>query len=205
MRKISLKKAYLSYAEHFSSLFQKRMVVDMKVGTINVKRNYQIAQIVLDVVAVLIIVVTAQCILSFGKYIANQNQLILNYNSSGEGVTVWQWNLIWLFVDAIVVAVSLVMIYKSKKMPKKYIVTEENAQQYNDIYITAVACVRIPVLLAVFELMAMHQSVMTGSTENIFTLQIPLDILFSIIIIRFSLHRVKASQPKPKEIIFKEN
>ena len=100
---------------------------------------------------------------------------------------------------------DLVMIYKSKKMPKKYIVTEENAQKYSDIYITAVTCVRIPVLLAVFELMAMQQSVMTGNTTNIFTLQIPLDILLSIILIRFSLHRVKAGQPKPKEVTFKDN
>ncbi len=177
----------------------------MKIGTIKVKRNYQIAQMVLDAVAVLIIVATVQCVLSFGEFITNQNQLILSVNSEIEGLVAWQWNLIWILVDAAVAAVSLVMIYKSKKMPVKYTVTEENAQKYSDIYITAVTCVRIPVLLAVFELMAMHQSVMTGNTKNIFTLQIPLDILLSIIIVRFSLHRVKASQPKPKEVTFKDN
>ncbi len=177
----------------------------MKIGTIKVKRNYQIAQMVLDAVAVLIIVATVQCVLSFGEYITSQNQLILSVNSEIEGLVTWQWNLIWIFVDAAVAAVSLVMIYKSKKMPKKYIVTEENAQKYSDIYRTAVTCVRIPVLLAVFELMAMQQSVMTGNTTNIFTLQIPLDILLSIILIRFSLHRVKAGQPKPKEVTFKDN
>ena len=177
----------------------------MKIGTIKVKRNYQIAQMVLDAVAVLIIVATVQCVLSFGEYITSQNQLILSVNSEIEGLVTWQWNLIWIFVDAAVAAVSLVMIYKSKKMPKKYIVTEENAQKYSDIYITAVTCVRIPVLLAVFELMAMQQSVMTGNTTNIFTLQIPLDILLSIILISFSLHRVKAGQPKPKEVKFKDN
>lgn len=90
----------------------------MKIGTIKVKRNYQIAQMVLDAVAVLIIVATVQCVLSFGEYITSQNQLILSVNSEIEGLVTWQWNLIWIFVDAAVAAVSLVMIYKSKKCPR---------------------------------------------------------------------------------------
>ena len=177
----------------------------MKIGNIKVKRNYQIAQMVLDAVALLIMVAIFQCVMSFGDFITSQNKLILSVNSDIEGLVVWQWNLIWIFAAAAVAAVSLVMIYKPKKLPKKYTVTEENAQKYSDIVITAITCVRIPVLLAVFEMMAMHQSIMTGNTKNIFTLQIPLDILLSIIIIRFSLHRVKACQPQPKEITFKED
>lgn len=177
----------------------------MKVGTIKVKRNYQIAQMVLDAVAALITVAIFQCVMSFGDFITSQNQLILSVNGSVQGLVVWQWNLIWIFIAAAVIAVSLVMIYKPKRLPKKYTVTEENAQKYSDILITAVTCVRIPALLAVFEMMAMHQSIMTGNTKNIFTLQIPLDIVLAIIIIRFSVHRVKASQPKPKEITFKES
>lgn len=171
----------------------------MKIGTIKVKRNYQIAQMVLDAVAVLIVIAIVQCIISFGDFITTQNALILSVNSSVEGLVVWQLNLIWIAAAAAVVAVSLVMIYKPKKMPKKYIVNENNAQKYSDIYITAVTCVRIPALLAVFELMAMHQSIMTGNTENIITLQIPLDILLAVIIIRFSIHRIIAIQPKPEE------
>lgn len=177
----------------------------MKVGTIKVKRNYQIAQMVLDALALLIMVAIYQCVISFGEFITSQNKLILSANSEVKGLVEWRWNLIWILAAAAVAAVSLVMIYKPKKMPKKYTVTEENAQKYSDIYITAVTCVRVPALLAVFEMMAMHQSIMTGNTDNIFTLQIPLDIFASIIIIRFSLHRVKACEPKPKEITFKEN
>lgn len=179
----------------------------MKIGTIKVKRNYQIAQMVLDAVAALILVAIIQCVMSFGDFITSQNQLILSVNSEIEGLVVWQWNLIWIAAAAAVVAVSLVMIYKPRKMPKKYIVNGDNAQKYSDIVITAITCVRIPALLAVFELMAMHQSIIIGNTKNIFTLQIPLDILLSIIIIRFSLHRIKVIQPKQdeKEIKLKEN
>lgn len=179
----------------------------MKIGTIKVKRNYQIAQMVLDAVAALILTAIVQCIVSFGDFITSQNQLILSVNNEIGGLVVWQWNLIWIAAAAAVVAVSLVMIYKPRKLPKKYIVNEDNAQKYSDIVITAITCVRIPALLAVFELMAMHQSIMTGNTSNIFTLQIPMDILLSVIIIRFSLHRIKLIQPKreDKEIRLKEN
>lgn len=179
----------------------------MKIGTIKVKRNYQIAQMVLDAVAALILAATVQCIMSFGDFITSRNQVILSNNNEVKGLVVWQWNLIWIAAAAAVVAVSLVMIYKPRKMPKKYIVNEDNAQKYSDIVITAITCVRIPALLAVFELMAMHQSIMTGNTSNIFTLQIPMDILLSVIIIRFSLHRIKLIQPKreDKEIRLKEN
>ena len=178
----------------------------MKVGELKVKRNYQIAQMVLDAVSAIIMIVIVRSVLSFGEFIDEKNALIKNSNSDITGLVVWQWNLIWILVAAAVIAVSLVMIYKPRKMPKKYIVNRENAQKYSDIVITAITCVRIPFLLAVFEGMCIHQSVMMRQ-YNVFTLQIPLDILLTVIIIRFSIHRVKAIQPKKdeKEITIRED
>ena len=49
----------------------------MKIGTIKVKRNYQIAQMVLDAVAVIIFIVIVQCVLSFGAFITEKNEEIL--------------------------------------------------------------------------------------------------------------------------------
>ena len=97
-------------------------------------------------------------------------------------------------------------LFAGKNAPK-YVITKATVQKYSDIVITAITCVRIPVLLAVFEGMCIHQSVMVGNTDGIFTLQIPLDILLSVIIIRFSMHRVRILQPKPeeKEITIKES
>lgn len=171
----------------------------MKVGEFKVKRNYLIAQMVLDAVALIIIFVIGKCIFSFGQFIEQQNKLIHNSNSQVTGLVVWQWNIIWLVIAAAVAAVSLFMIYLPRKMPKKYIVNNENAQKYSDIVITAITCVRIPALLAVFEGMCIHQSIMMRNYDGIFTLQIPMDILVSIIIIRFSIRRVKAIQPKKEE------
>ncbi len=177
----------------------------MRIGDFKVKRHYQISQMVLDVVAVIIFVAIVRCVLSFGAYIDEQNRLIHSANSEIEGLIVWQWNIIWIVIAALVIAVSLLMIYLPRKMPKKYVITKETIQKYSDIVITAITCVRIPVLLAVFEGMCIHQSVMLGNTEGIFTLQIPLDILLSVIIIRFSLHRVRILQPKPQKREIKES
>ena len=178
----------------------------MKIGELKVKRNYQIAQMVLDAVAAIIMIVIVRSVLSFGEFIDEKNALIKDSNSDVTGLVVWQWNLIWILIAAAVIAVSLVMIYKPRKMPKKYIVNRENAQKYSDIVITAITCVRIPALLAVFEGMCIHQSVMMRQ-YNVFTLQIPLDILLTVIIIRFSVHRIKAIQPKneDKEITIRED
>lgn len=171
----------------------------MKIGEIKVKRNYQIAQMVLDAIAVIIFIVIVQGVMSFGAFITERNESILKFNPDVEGLVEWRWNIVWIVIAALVVIVSLLMIYLPRKTPKKYIVNSKNAQKYSDILITAVTCVRIPVLLAVFEGMCIHQSVMTGITEGIFTLQIPLDILLSLIIIRFSVHRLRLTQPKPEE------
>lgn len=162
---------------------------------------------VLDAVAVIIFIVIIQGVLYFRDDIVGRNKVILSSNGNIEGLIVWQWNLIWIFVALAVIVISLVMIYKPKKTPKKYVVNEENAQKYSDIVITAITCVRIPVLLAVFEMMMMHQAIMKYDTQSVFSLQIPLDILLSIIIIRFSVHRIKLIQPKrdDKEIRLKEN
>lgn len=171
----------------------------MKVGEYKVKRNYLIAQMVLDAVAVIILIVICKCVFSFGDFIESQNKLIHNSNSDVRGLVTWQWNIIWIVIAALVIAASLLMIYRPRKLPKKYTVNEFNAQKYSDIVITAITCVRIPVLLAIFEGMCIHQSVMIRNYDGIFSLQIPLDILLAIIIVRFSIHRVRLIQPKKEE------
>lgn len=174
----------------------------MKIGTIKVKRNYHIAQMVLDAVAVIIFIVIVRCVLNFCTGISAYNEWLFDKtNLNIDEMIEWWWGIIWIVIAAIVIAVSLLMIYLPRKMPKKYIVNQDNAQKYSDIIITAVTCVRIPVLLAVFEGMYIHFSLLQGITQDIFTLQIPLDILLSLIIIRFSMHRLRLTQPKPEDKI----
>lgn len=179
----------------------------MRIGTIKVKRNYHIAQMVLDAVAVIIFIIIVQGVVAFGTFVSDMNERSLIYYPDGYGLVEWRWNIIWIVIASLVIIASLLMIYLPRKMPKKYIVNNDNAQKYSDIVITAITCVRIPILLAVFEGMCIHQSLLNGITDGIFTLQIPLDILFALIIIRFSIHRVRITQPKPedKTVELKEN
>lgn len=171
----------------------------MKVGSYKVKRNYLIPQMAVDAFSVVILVVIFSCTMYFRSEILGLNQLILAGNSEIEGLVQWYWNIIWFVMAILITGFSLFLIYRPKKLPKKYKITEATAQKYNDIYITAVTCVRIPVLLAIFEGMCMHQNIMKHNYSGLFTLQIPLDILLTAIIIRFSIYRVRALEPKQEK------
>lgn len=177
----------------------------MKVGKYKVKRNYLISQMVVDAFSVIMLVTIFSCTMYFRDGVLVQNELILKGNSEATDMLIsWEWNLIWFILGILLTGLSLFLIYRPKKLPKKYVITEATAQKYSDIYITAVTCVRIPVLLALFEAMCIHQSVTMRQYDNLFTLQIPLDILVTVIIIRFSIHRVRILQPvkeKSHEII----
>ena len=168
----------------------------MKIGTLKVKRNYTVLQMVLDAVAVIIFVATVQCVLSFGDFINSMNSLITSTNSEIDGLVVWQWNIIWIVISAAVIVVSLLMIYLPRKMPKKYIVNETNAQKYSDIVITAITCLRIPALLAVFEGMCIHQNIMRAAYDRLITPQFFFDFILAGIIIYFAVDRVKRIQPQ---------
>lgn len=174
----------------------------MKIGEYKVKRNYSIPQMVLDVFSVMILVVIVQCFVAFTEEIAYYNS-ILNRRIEEETVITdmtltWLPAIIWLICAVAVIAVSLFFQYRKKKLPKKYVINAENVQKYNDIYQTAVSCIRIIALLAVFEFLYLHSQFILGFTEW-FSLQIILDILLIIIIVQFSKHRVRAIQPKVEE------
>lgn len=171
----------------------------MKIGTLKVKRNYTILQMVLDAVALLICYATVQCVFSFGDFIDTMNDRITSSNSEVTGLVVWQWNIVWVVISALVVVISLLMIYLPRKMPKKYVINETNAQKYSDIVITAITCLRIPALLAVFEGMCIHQNILTSAYDRIITPQIPFDIILSVVIIYFAVKSIKKIQPNNNE------
>lgn len=170
----------------------------MKVGTIKVKRNYLIAQMVVDAVAVILLVVIFECTLSFGEFIDSQNALIEAAGTEAK-LIVWQWNLVWFIAAVLVTLFSLFLTYKNRKLPAKYRINSKNAQKYNDIIITAISCIRIPVLLAIFDMMYIHQKLMTYQNDSLFSVQILLDIVLTVIIIRFSIHRIRAIEPPEEE------
>lgn len=168
----------------------------MKVGKYKVKRNYLISQMVVDAFSVIMLVTIFSCTIAFRDEVLSFNSSVSSEGSIAADLAVsWEWNIIWFILAILITGFSLLLIYRPKKLPKKYVITEETAQKYSDIYITAVTCARIPVLLAVFEGMYIHQNLILPINKDLFSLQIPLDILVTVIIIRFSIHRVRALQP----------
>lgn len=170
----------------------------MKIGTIKVKRNYLIAQMVIDALSVLLLLVIFECTLAFADEISEQNKLIVSSGNTSVLVA-WQWNLIWLILGVLFTAFTLFLIYRKKELPKKYKINEKNAQKYNDIFITAVSCIRIPVLLAFFDMMYIHQMNMKFQSESLFSVQVLMDIVLIVIIIRFSIHRIHGIEAKEDE------
>lgn len=173
----------------------------MKIGEYKIKRNYQIIQMVVDAFAVILLVVIVQCTLAFREQVLSRNELIQGSSSAIDTSMLVSWvpNIVWAILAIVFVGVSIFFTFKNRNLPKKYKINKENAQKYSDIVITAITCIRIPVLLGIFDMMYIHQQRMMYQNESLFSLQVLLDALLIVIIIRFSMHRVRAIEPKDEE------
>ncbi len=174
----------------------------MKIGEHKVKRNYQLIQMVVDAFSVLILIVIFQCLITFREALEQFNQQdILAYNPevSSEHLRTWLPTIVWGVLAIVFVGVSIFFTFKNRKLPKKYKINAKNAQKYSDIIITAITCIRIPVLLAIFDILYIHQQRILNSQASLFSLQVILDAVLVAIIICFSRHRIRAIEPKEDE------
>ena len=174
----------------------------MKIGEHKVKRNYQIMQMVVDALSVIILIVIFQCFFTFKEALEQFNSediLAHNPEVATEHLRTWLPTVIWAILAVVFVGVSIFFTFKNRKLPKKYKINAQNAQKYSDIVVTAITCIRIPVLLGLFDALYIHQQRILNSQASVFSLQIILDAILIAIIIRFSMHRVRAIEPKEEE------
>lgn len=169
----------------------------MKIGKYPVKPSFRIARIVSDIlsvgIAVLIFSVTANFI--------RQYRLMLQ-KIGAEGVSEIEDNYIggfswsyWLSLifPALVVGVFaayLILTLTSRKM-SKFNITKRTAQDVYDWYAFAVSVSKIPVLMGIFDIMYIFHRRMLGDKISFFSLQVLLDIVIVMIIIRFTIHRIR--------------
>lgn len=169
----------------------------MKIGKYPVKPSFRIARIVSDIlsvgIAVLIFSVTANFI--------RQYRLMLQ-KIGAEGVSEIEDNYIggfswsyWLSLifPALVVGVFaayLILTLTSRKM-SKFNITKRTAQDVYDWYAFAVSVSKIPVLMGIFDIMYIFHRRMLGDKISYFSLQVLLDIVIVMIIIRFTIHRIR--------------
>lgn len=171
----------------------------MKVGPYKVKINYSIAQGFIDVMGLILLWLIGQITFHFYETLTtdaylNSDQVLKAVFGSADAVPVSAWlpGMIWIVIAIAVTVVSIVLTFKSRKLPKKYNITEENAQKYYDIVATAIGLLRILCFLAIFDWMYIHHSILLYTPNvSLFSLQTILDVIVGFIIIRFSMARIK--------------
>lgn len=157
---------------------------------------------VVDAFSVMILIVIFQCLFTFRDALDQFNkQDILAYNPevSQEHLRTWLPTIVWGILAVVFVGVSIFFTFKNRKLPTKYKINAQNAQKYSDIIITAITCIRIPALLAIFDMLFIHQQRILNSQASLFSLQVILDAVLIAIIICFSRHRIRAIEPKEEE------
>lgn len=172
----------------------------MTIGRIPVKRTYKLARIISDVIslgeAALILYMTITFFPRYKEAIntaPNRFELLAEYR---EKLATRQY-FAWIFPAIVpaVFAAYLILVLKSHKFAK-YNITKQNAQSVYDWYAFAVSLCKLPLLLAVFDMMNITQQRLMFNNVSIFSFQIILDVFVTAIIIRLSVHRIRALTAK---------
>ena len=177
----------------------------MKIGKYPVKHSYKIARIISDVfsagLAVFIFSVEYMFMTVYRstlvQYIGEENIEKLSQADPSIG---WKHWLTMVFPAAVlaVFAVYLILVLKSHSF-RRFNITKRNAQQVRDAYALCVSLCKIPALMFISELMMITHNKMLLSDESWFTVQLVLDLLIIVLLIRLFRHFIgKITQPPQK-------
>lgn len=169
----------------------------MKIGKYPVKPRFKPARIISDAIsliaAAMIFVLTLNFFPRYRAAViaAGQKDLYGTLLKYGETLTYRQY-FAWIFpsLAVIVFAVYAILTLKSHEF-RKYKVTKKNAQAVYDWYAFAVSLCKIPLLMAIFEVMYVYQRRMLFESVSAFSYQIVLYFVILAIIIRFGIHRIR--------------
>lgn len=182
----------------------------MKIGKFPVKHTYKPARIISDALSlVAAYVIVSSTIHFFPTYKITVNEILNEAWLAGdmrlfykyeESLAYRQYSA-WIF-PALVIAVFaayLILTLKSHAFAK-YKITKQNAQAVYDWYAFAVSLCKLPILLALLDAMyIVHQRLMFNKV-SVFSVQMILYVVLVVIIIRLSVHRIKAmTKPAPKK------
>ena len=169
----------------------------MKIGKYPVKHSYKLARIICDVLSLAIAYVILNATLNFFKVykqtinrIGNENlALVYKYGYS----LAYRQYFAWIFPGLVltVFGVYLILVLKSHRF-EKYSVTKQSAQAVYDWYAFAVSLCKLPLLLGIFDIMYIFHQRMMFNNVSLFSFQLVLDALIIAIIIRLSVHRIRA-------------
>lgn len=100
---------------------------------------------------------------------------------------------LWAFpvLMAVLFAAYLALVHTSHSF-SKYSVTEANAQSVYEWYAFTVSLCKLPLLILIADLMTTFQTRLSGGEVSWFSMNYIMYILLAVIIIRFSMHRIKS-------------
>ncbi|MCH5324656.1 MAG: hypothetical protein J1E39_05520 [Eubacterium sp.] len=167
----------------------------MKIGEYKVELNYGILKGVLDVLGVLMVIVMTDLVRSYiGLNVFPDRALLAIYP---DGVPFDRW-LPGLILPAIAYAytvLSVVYVFKSKKLPKRFSVNAENAQQYYDHLMYANSILRVLVLLALWDYSYIIQIRLLYTDISLLSIQAIGDVIVGVIAVLYIRSRIIAFAP----------
>lgn len=167
----------------------------MTIGKIPVKHTYKPARIISDVISLgEALVIVYMTISFFPRYkeavntAPNIAELLARYRYS----LAYRQYFAWIFpaLTAVIFAVYAILVLKSHGMDK-FTITKRNAQSVYDWYAFAASLCKIPLLLGVFDMMYITQQRLMFKNVSLFSMQLLLDAVIVVIIIRLSVHRIR--------------
>ena len=176
----------------------------MKIGNYSVKHSYKPARIISDVLSLGITVLILFSTLNFFPlYKARINEIgevnlaiVAEYRYSLTYRQYFAW--IYPALAVIIFGVYLILILKNHRFAK-YDITAANAQSVYDWYAFAVSLCKIPLLLAVLDMMYVFHLRMMFNEVRLFGFQYILYALLIVIVVRLSVHRIKGLTQKEKK------
>ena len=176
----------------------------MKIGNYSVKHGYKPARIISDVLSLGITVLILFSTLNFFPlYKARINEIgevnlaiVAEYRYSLTYRQYFAW--IYPALAVIIFGVYLILILKNHRFAK-YDITAANAQSVYDWYAFAVSLCKIPLLLAVLDMMYVFHQRMMFIEVRLFGFQYILYALLIVIVVRLSVHRIKGLTQKEKK------
>ncbi|MGN0679270.1 MAG: hypothetical protein ACI4JS_06370 [Oscillospiraceae bacterium] len=161
----------------------------MKVSGYAVRLCYKPARLISDILSLVIVLFT----FVNTHLLEERYPELLNPIFRADLVKLWVFPVLTL----IPVAVYLVLILSNHRF-EKYGVTADNAQSVYDWYAFTVSLCKLPILVLIADVMTIYQSRLIGGETSWFSIGYIFYALLLVIIIRFSMHRIRKLTEPPK-------
>ncbi len=169
----------------------------MKIGKFKVRLNYGILKGFVDVMGLLLAYLIYQTTFAFVSnllYPSNTalKRIIELIYPNGIPLNVWIQGFAFPAVALGVVVFTIWFMFKAHKEPKRFIITEDNAQKYYDTIMITNSLLRILALLALWDYTYICQNNILLQGTSWFSLQLILDVLVAGLVIYITYCRIKA-------------